>query len=73
MLNVNLIVDSQQRDEWVRCYHKQLFEGTIDRSRVYWNTLEPYLCNTERMRQIFYAYVPAREKDFDEIVMNEKF
>ncbi|CAO1408366.1 unnamed protein product [Diamesa hyperborea] len=51
-------------DKWIKQYYKDLALGTIQRNRCYWATMEPYLCNTEGMRRIFYAYAPCCEKQF---------
>lgn len=73
ILEFRILNVSQQRDEWVRTYYKRLASGTIEKSRLSWVTMEPYMCNTERMREIFYAYMPARDFDFDRVIMNKYF
>ncbi|CAO1387733.1 unnamed protein product [Diamesa serratosioi] len=53
-----------KRDKWIKQYYKDLALGTIQRNRCYWATMEPYLCNTETMRRIFYAYSPSCQRKF---------
>lgn len=59
-----------QRDQWMKNYYARLASGAFANSKLYWSTMEPFQCDTERMRQTYYAYVPARMRDFDKIVMN---
>ncbi|CRK90539.1 CLUMA_CG004243, isoform A [Clunio marinus] len=67
------IEKKKKRDEWIEYNNRKLAQNSIERNRLYWTTLEPFMCNTEAMRRIFYAYAASNEHEFQKIVMNKEF
>jgi hypothetical protein len=63
----------KQREKWLKNYEVNLAKGIVDRSRLLYATMEPYLCNLEAMRGMFYAYLPAHHKQVDQQTSNEAF
>jgi len=50
--------------KWIKDYKQKQAEDVIKRCRLFWPIMDPYLCNSERMRAIFYDYLPSSARNF---------
>lgn len=70
--SIFLLFLSTQRDAWIKNYFHTINTKAIEANRLLWSTMEPLMCDTERMRQIFYAYMSPRLHDCERTIMNQQ-
>lgn len=55
--------DAAQIKEVNETYKRKLKLQLINQCRLFWPTMEPYLCRMGPPNKTFYAYLPAKENE----------